>query len=288
MLNSKSEVILIFSVELSVPVYFINNFYHLNFKIIVRSINTLSHVYNQQRFFSNKLWIHLIRFSFKRINKIIAQSAGMKEDLITNFKLKESEIVLIPNPAYNFSNRKNVFYDDELKKKEILFVGRLTQSKGLFYLLNAFQLALEKVPGLYLRIVGTGELQEDIQTKINEMGLSYAISLEGFQEDLVSYYTKARATLLTSLYEGFPNVLVESMLIGTPVISFDCKSGPKDIIIPGVNGILVKHLNVTDFAQAIVDILSGNKVFEKQLIIDSCNRFNINTIINRYIEVLFN
>jgi glycosyltransferase involved in cell wall biosynthesis len=58
------------------------------------------------------------------------------------------------------------------------------------------------------------------------------------------YYRRAKATLLTSFFEGFPNVLVESIALGTPVISFDCPSGPADIIIPGVNGILVPNQDI--------------------------------------------
>ena len=118
------------------------------------------------------------------------------------------------------------------------------------------------------------------------MHLSNFVNFEGFQSELIPYYTRAKATVLTSIYEGFPNVLVESMSAGTPVIAFDCPSGPRDIIIPNENGILVDYLNVADFAQAIIDITSGNVTFDKKRIIDSCKRFDIKETIEQYLSLL--
>jgi glycosyltransferase involved in cell wall biosynthesis len=73
---------------------------------------------------------------------------------------------------------------------------------------------------------------------------------------MIPCYLYAKATLLTSLYEGFPNVLVESIMLGTPVIAFDCPSGPNEIVQEGINGFLIEHQDSENFRKKLVRLLS--------------------------------
>lgn len=287
MRRSNSRTLLIFNIELLIPVFFINKIFNLNYKIVARSISTLSLSYNKHSYWGKIIWLKFIKYTLNRIDSIIAQSSGMKDDLVYNLKIHESKITIIPNPACTLSYNINNAKVNNIYAKEILFVGRLTEAKGLFNLLDAFQLALEQEPDLHLTIVGAGELLQEIHNKTLKMNIAKAISFEGYQNDLVPYYRKAKATVLTSIREGFPNALVESIAIGTPVISFDCPSGPRDIIIPWVNGILVEHLNVKEFAKSIIDIVSENITFNKEKIIESSTRFSLEKIIKQYEKVLF-
>lgn len=288
LLKSTSKIFLIYNIELLVPVYFINKFYSLNLKIIGRSISTLSHNYYNQSWIGKRIWFSLIGYTGNNITSMIAQSEGMKEDLVKEFNIPESKIKVIPNPAYNFIDNNHLLPNTNIYNKEILFVGRLTEAKGFDYLLESFQIAKTRIPDLHLTIVGSGEMLQELKDRIGSLGLKESISFEGYQTDLASYYKNAKATVLTSLYEGFPNVLVESISYGTPVISFDCPSGPKDIIIQNVNGMLVNYLNVNDFAQAIIHVVEGNIVFNKEEIIKSSKRYSLEHIINQYEELLFN
>jgi glycosyltransferase involved in cell wall biosynthesis len=286
LLKSTSKTFLIYNVELLIPVYFINKLYGLNLKIVARSITTLSHNYNDQGIVAKRLWFRLIGYTGNKIDSMIAQSEGMKEDLVKKFNILESKVTVIPNPSYNFDNRASKS-KDTANNRNILFVGRITEAKGLNYLLEIFKIASSRIPDLHLSIVGTGEKLQDLKNKVLSMGLSESVSFEGYQSDLASYYKNAKVTVLTSLFEGFPNVLVESISYGTPVISFDCQSGPRDIIIPNINGILVDYLNVTEFAQAIVDVVSENIKFNKAEIIESSKRYSLEKIISEYEKVLF-
>ena len=287
MVKKKSSTLLIFNIELLIPAFFISKLFRLNIKIIARSISTLSLVYNKNETLKKRIWFYLIKYSGNRISSIIAQSSGMKQDLINYFKIKESKIKLIPNPAFNFISNKFKEKDDSTNCEEILFVGRLTEAKGLHYLLEIFILVLKSIPDLHLRIVGTGELENDLKNKIKQLGLSQSVHFEGYQTDLSHYYKNAKATVLTSIREGFPNVLVESISLGTPIIAFDCPSGPKEIIIPKINGILIEYLNINVFANAIIDTVNENIKFDKDKVIESSERYSLDKIIRQYEKVLF-
>lgn len=286
MINCKAKIFLIYNIELLVPAFFINKLYNLHLKIVARSITTLSFDYNTQSALGKKVWFQLISYTVNKIDTMIAQSTGMKEDLIKSFNVSESKITIIPNPSYSFIGSTEAPINKNTK--EILFVGRLTEAKGLNYLLKSFVIAQKSIPDLHLKIVGSGEMKDELISQVQELGLASSISFEGYKNDLSSYYVQAKATVLTSIVEGFPNVLVESISYGTPVISFDCPSGPKDIIIPHVNGILVEYLNVLDFSKAIIDVVNGQVKFDKEKIIESSKKYNIQEIVNQYESVLFN
>jgi glycosyltransferase involved in cell wall biosynthesis len=286
LVESKIKTILIFNIELLISAFIINKLNRLNYRIIARSISNMSSIYNERGFLNKKIWFTAIGYSLNRIEAIIAQSVGMKEDLIKNFNISASKITVIHNPSLNLKNNTNHQNSQSKRTNEILYVGRLTREKGLNYLLEAFQLAQKSIPDLKLTVVGFGEVETELQNRISELHLSNSISLAGFQTELLPYYKRAKATVLTSVYEGFPNVLVESISVGTPVIAFDCPSGPREIIIPEVNGILVDYLNVEKFAKAIVDIINGKVKFKEARIIESCSRFNLEGIMTQYEQLL--
>src|SRR5690606_4579843 len=117
------------------------------------------------------------------------------------------------------------------------------------YLLEAFCRLEDKE--VILKLLGKGSLENELKKLAKDLGIEDRVIFEGFQEDVISYIISAKVVALTSLYEGFPNVLVESIALGTPVVSFDCQSGPSEIIIDGVNGYLVKYLDKDDFAKKL-------------------------------------
>jgi glycosyltransferase involved in cell wall biosynthesis len=184
------------------------------------------------------------------------------------------------------ANNNSVIEKTDIEN-EFLFVGRLSPQKGLVNLLKAFKLAYEKNSNIYLTLVGEGTENEMLKKMVVNMGLSSVVSFEGYQENTLSYFKRVKATLLTSFFEGFPNVLVESIAVGTPVIAFNCPSGPEDIILPGVNGILVPHLNVENFSKAILGIANNDIQFNRTEVIDTSKRFSTTTIVKQYEKVLF-
>ena len=283
--QQKPERILIFHIELAILAIVLKKMFFLKTKIFARSINTLSHAFKDspvRNYFMHKVIKNVLPYA----DRIIAQSNGMREDLIKSFNIENNKITTIYNPAINIlANKRSVSEETEIEN-EFLFVGSLKPQKGLINLLKAFKLAYVKKSNIHLTLVGEGTEKEMLKKMVIDLELSSVVSFEGYQENTMSYFKRVKATLLTSFFEGFPNVLVESIALGTPVIAFNCPSGPEDIIVPGVNGILVPHLDLVEFSNAILAIANGEIHFNKQKIINSATNFSTDGIVRAYESVL--
>ena len=159
-------------------------------------------------------------------------------------------------------------------------VGRLEEQKAIHFALEVFAGISDKFPELRLKIVGKGKLDKELKQKASEYSISSRVDFEGFQKDIIPYYLNARATMLTSYYEGYPNVLIESLALNTPVISFDCPGGPKEIIKNGVNGFLVNYLDIDDFKNKLIILLKNE--FDYEDLKTSINKNQINQVFKQY------
>ena len=286
--TKKPDIIIVFDIEFLILVHLIRTIYRLKFKIIARSINTLSVAYKDRKGILGKdIWYKLIRILLKRTDIIVAQSSGMKLDMVDFFNIPDSKIRIIHNPAINLKTKTNSGITEKAKN-EFLFVGRLMAHKGLSDLIDAFAIALKEEASIRLTILGDGPYKSNVIDKVKQLNLEGSVSLEGFTPNPQIYYQRATATVLTSEYEGFPNVLVESIAEGTPIIAYDCPSGPADIIVPGVNGILVKYNDIQGITKAILDVVRGNIIFESSKIKESAKKFDLNKIVDQYEELIYN
>ena len=143
------------------------------------------------------------------------------------------------------------------KQHYLLCVGRLEPQKGFKFAIKAFSELKSEFPNLRLKIVGKGKLEKELKQNAINYGVEDRVDFEGFIEDMIPYYLHAKATILTSLYEGYPNVLIESITLKTPVVAFDCPSGPKEIIENGINGYLVNNGDINDLKLKLKSILTN-------------------------------
>ncbi|MBL8816153.1 MAG: glycosyltransferase [Planctomyces sp.] len=135
----------------------------------------------------------------------------------------------------------------------IVTAGRLNEQKGFHFLIEAIQLLRARLPNKSIRlaILGDGPWKEELQSRIRAAGLESSIHLAGFQSNAAAWYRSADLFVLPSLVEGSPNVLLEAIVCGTPVISSDCPSGPAEILRGGQLGRLVPPGNSEALAEAI-------------------------------------
>ncbi len=278
--------LLIFHIELALIAIVIKKMFFFKTSIYVRSINTLTHsIKNLKKSFRSYMMLKLIKLILPYSNKIIAQSTGMQQDLKIIFNNKESKITTIFNPSFHIQGKMNSLKLKHLEN-DFLFVGSFKPQKGLINLIRSFKMAYEKNKNIRLTLVGDGEEKKKLMKEVQQLGLNSCVTFEGYRENTLPYFKRAKATLLTSFFEGFPNVLVESIAAGTPVIAFNLPSGPDDIIVPGINGTLVDHLNLEGFSKAILDVANGEVQFSKEKVIETSKRFALDKIVSQYEKVL--
>lgn len=150
------------------------------------------------------------------------------------------------------------------REKIIVAAGRLTEQKNFQLLINSFSKIASKHSDYNLIIYGEGPQKNQLLNLIEQLNLKDRVILLGYSTDFPSCISNASLFVLSSDYEGMPNVLIEAMALGLPCIATDCPSGgPKFLIDPGVNGLLVPINNSAKLAEAIDFILSNKKLSEK-------------------------
>lgn len=167
------------------------------------------------------------------------------------------KITVIPN-ACTFRPSRTA----DLNVPKALAVGRLNFQKGYDRLIDAWKIVSESPAskGWTLDIVGNGELLRELQERINRNGLRAQIRLVPPVNDMTPVYRGASCLILSSHFEGLPMVLLEAQAFGVPLVSFDCKCGPKDVIEDGVNGLLAEEGNISQLAEKILRIISDSQL----------------------------
>lgn len=187
----------------------------------------------------------LIFISHRIASGVVAVSNGVKLDLIKLGAL-ESRVRVIYNPVIpsplviderECANQNPLNWKRETGIK-LLAVGALVPSK-CFDLLIAAVCTLNRDTAVSLTILGDGPLKGFLQMLVDQLGLSDVVFLAGNVEDPIPWYRAADMTVVSSNLEGFGNVIVESLSVGTPVVSTNCQSGPSEILADGRYGILV-------------------------------------------------
>lgn len=250
--------------------------------------------------------------------KVIAVSKGVKDDLIKNFGVREESVRVIYNPvsiekisALSGEKIEQGFKEDNIPV--VIASGRMTEQKGQWHLIRAFSAVRKKIQ-CRLVIMGQGELKEYLKKLIRELDLENDVVFPGWQKNPYKYLANADVFVLSSLWEGFGIVLVEAMTCKIPVISTDCKSGPREILAPQSNmnnkindieraefGILVpvcdgKFYKAGDpltkeegiLADAIGRVLSDKKLSEhySSVGLQRSYDFDANKIVKEYIHLL--
>lgn len=182
-------------------------------------------------------WFSLfLKFALKKLDYVICQSKDMVEDCVQLYNLKKNKLKVINNPITDFFQYQKTIPNDS-KHLKFITVGRLVTVKG-------HDRILETLTNLdypfYYTIIGDGPLKNDILDKIEILGLSNNIQYIPFTNDVAIYLRENDFFLQGSFSEGFPNALLESCAVGTPVIAFDVPGGTKEIIENGINGFMVK------------------------------------------------
>ncbi|EAJ4628911.1 glycosyltransferase family 4 protein, partial [Campylobacter coli] len=190
---------------------------------------------------------------FNRFDTIIILSSRELE----KWKKWHKNIQVIPNFLPFISPKES-----DLSQKVVLSVGRFTQEKGFFRLIDIWEMVQknEKFKEWKLHIIGDGILKEKIQDKIKIKNLEKSIILKPFTREIEKEYLKASIYALPSYFEGFGMVLAESSNYGIPSVAFDINTGPSDIIENEKSGFLIKDGNLEEFANRLQILMLDDKL----------------------------
>lgn len=248
----KDETVIAFNHQISLLLLIAKWLTRKKINIIARNVNYLSKDLNKSKTLKSRLVSFLVKKLYRYNSAFIAQCSAMKNDMVTNLQLPEEKIEVIYNPISPVVTSA-VDNGCQGKSIDILFVGRLEKQKGIDNLISIVSQVLSINSDLKVTIIGDGAFSD----LVNSMQSLYPQNITRVEttDNMADYYLRARMVILTSVYEGFPNVLVESLACATPVISFDCPSGPAEIIVDGGNGYLIPWGDNALFVEKIVDML---------------------------------
>ncbi|MCI5108623.1 MAG: glycosyltransferase [Candidatus Pacebacteria bacterium] len=197
-------------------------------RIVVRVGSPLSVVFNKFQSIKDKVFIPILtKILYRRSDVIVAVSKGIASDLEKVIGSGKNIKVIYSPKDIDFIRGKSKEYLPDVFKKSgptILFVGRLVEQKDIPTLIKAFEMVKEDIPGAKLVIVGDGN-QDLIRGK--------DVYFEGVKDNPYVYMENANLMALSSKWEGLPNVVLEALVCGLPVVSTDCVSGgPREILSP--------------------------------------------------------
>lgn len=281
----KVDTCLSFNFQLSVQLILLKKLFGIEFKLFSRGINTFSKKLEHESSFLHKyVNAFLIKKMFRKSDFFIAQSTGMKEDMIVTLGIPEDKIRVIFNPSFSLHNSDETSATVEKRKKEVLFVGSLKEQKNVAFLLDSISELVHLRNDFVFNIVGDGKLRADLESKAVDLQVESFVSFKGFSSNASAYYNTADVFVLGSWYEGFPNVLLEALSFGVPLVSVDCMSGPNDIIEEDINGYLVKDYDSRDFALKIDRAIA--KGWDREKIKHTTQKFDFNNVYQQYKDYL--
>ena len=203
------------------------------------------------------VWERLRSYSYARLDAVVAQTNEGAEWLKAHTSAQR--VVAIPNPVgWPLASHlpqlavKNVC---RTGRSLLLAVGRLSDEKQFGLLLDCFGSLASRHPDWDLVILGEGLLRSALERQAKEAGLEKRVFLPGKAGNVGDWYQHADLFVLSSRFEGFPNTLVEAMAYGLPTVSFDCDTGPRDIIRHQVDGLLVSPMNANSLTAALDQLL---------------------------------
>lgn len=181
----------------------------------------------------------MVRFLYGKADQVVTVSKGIEYDLVHNLKLSPKNIVTIYN-GHDIEKIRKMAEEpvpEELTEvleheSVIVTMGRMNYQKGQWHLIRALSVVKKEIPDIRLILLGDGELKNYLENLIEEYDLKDNVILEGFVKNPFCILKCANAYVFPSLFEGFPNALIEALSVGLPCISADFHSGAREILAP--------------------------------------------------------
>ncbi len=258
-------------------------------RLFVNEQNTVSAEATNATSWKNRMTPRLIKRLYPWADGILAVSQGVSDDLSQLLGIPGERIKVIYNPSV---------VEAEVRKKAhapldhpwfrpgrppvVVAVGRLQIQKDYPTLIHAFA-QVRKTRAARLLILGEGPKRSVLEALVRQLGLEQDVSLPGFVMNPYSYMAQASLFVLSSRWEGLPTVLIEALCCGTPVVSTDCPSGPREILKDGQFGRLVPVEDANALARAILESLEANRISPPA---ESWRPYELESVVSQYVNLL--
>lgn len=245
------------------------NFPNILAKIVFwNQARTIISIRQSQRFIPS-LFQLIGKILYPFTDHIVTVSEDEKINLIKNYRIKDEKITTIYNGVnlekINRLQDEPLDINDDIFKDDVfpfITIGRLTRQKNYPLLIKAFAQIHAEYPETRLLIIGEGEMKEELQklsTSTDHSGVYFLWK----KVNVFPFLKRSNAFILASLWEGFPNVLIEAMACGLPVISTDCPTGPKEILDNGKYGFLIESNNENELYEAMKKLVTDKESRER-------------------------
>ncbi|AWL10330.1 CDP-glycerol glycerophosphotransferase [Aquirufa nivalisilvae] len=261
----------------------------VNTRVILREAITASADDQFKKGNFEYLITHFRKWALKNADMIIAPSHGVSKDLVKYYGLNPMKVKVIYNPihvdkCFQFAHEYNeILYSIPPDKKIVLAIGRLTGQKDFMTLINAFKKVRLNIDAV-LVILGEGNQRKQLELLIDKNNLNDHVILPGFIVNPFPFLKRAAVFVLSSLYEGMPNSLIQAVVFQKQIVATNCPSGPFEILQGGKFGYLVNMGDDEAMALGIEKGLHGQ--LEKQPIKNVLELYNSNDIANKYLDIL--
>lgn len=256
-----------------------------NLKIVIRNSEDpiYSVVYSENKIRSIfNLILKLLFYNFASC--IITNSFGSKNSL-SYFVFNANKIKTIYNPYL-----KKINYKNYPKKNYIINIARFRKQKNHILLIRAFYYFSKYYDNYKLMLIGDGILKKKIKNEVKVLGLDNKVLFKGWADNTVKYIKSSKLFVLSSLYEGLGNVLIDAINYNVPCISTKCKSGPEEILLNGRGGYLVKNNNINSLYKKMVYSITNYELSLKKnnFCKKTLKRFDLKKNVRSYEKTLIN
>lgn len=255
-------------------------------KVVVREANTLSKTKDAATSLKGKLIPGLVQAFYPTADHIVAPSEGVRRDLVNNFTLSPNRVSTINNPVvderlFAMKNKEPEidFFSDGIPV--ILGVGSFSEQKDFPNLIRAYA-KVRKEKRCRLVILGRGKLEASYRELIRELEVD-DVHFPGFVSNPFAFMSRSKVFVLSSKWEGLPNVPIQALACGCPVVSTDCPSGPSEILADGEYGILVKPESWEALARGISN--SFAQKHDREKLIERSLNFSVKSISKKYLSL---
>ena len=228
----------------------------------------------------NLLIYSLVKIYYKKADLIISNSKSGKKDLI---KLCKTKVINIPSPSFIGIYKKK--HNKNIGKLRLIAVGRLAKEKGYKTIIKALNKL--KIKNFSMKILGDGAQKNNLNNMIKNYGLEKKVKLIGFKSNTKKYYLESNLFINASLFEGFPNAVVEAISYSVPTICSNCKGGMSEILLNGRGGDLFPVNDSEELSKKIISFYKNPKNLNKKLALarEKIKKYSVSSHVAKYEKV---